>query len=267
MPLSSWLIGTVESDVADTITITVAGGTGAVGVVVPAGPLYLQDSNSALSYASALATAINTQCVDITACSIRLLENRCIQIVFTAAGNVTVNWGSNTDLRDILGFTGTLSGATSYTATLISSRIWVPGLTEIGRARLGRVGVPVQDTQVGGGGGATRPAMTTHNRRETNALEWRAVDNARVWVTEAGGEHIAFWTDVLTEGRQFLHFRATNEDATSTTAITLTSGNRLGPYHWNPPSGAVEYDYDRSIQHVEKRNNVKIPVVVVRELT
>jgi len=233
---------------------------------------YLHDDTDALSFLWQLARGIDDQIGSPGTTTITLQRNRRIRIdVPSSVGLFTITWGANTDVRDALGFTGNLSGDRTYTATGISNRLWCPGLTEISDARLGRQGTPHYDTQVGGGGSFVKPVMTTHNYRIKNSLEWRNVINtaaaSRVWSTEIGGEYYAFWRDVMVTGGQWTHYRATDNDESSIVNVGLSSANRRGPYVWIPRSGAVQFDYNRSISNVEARSDVKITCMQVAELS
>ncbi len=117
--------------------------------------------------------------------------------------------------------------------------------------------------------------MTTSNFRVNNVLSWRSVINTlaagRVWALSepddlTGGEYFAFWHAVLLVGGQFTHYRALENDESSTDALTMTSNNRRGPYHWAAKSGDVEFPYSRTIDNVEARSDVSIPVTQVTEL-
>lgn len=264
MPASSVLIGTLSA--TGTIAVTVSGGVnGTVNVTVPAGPLYLFDSTPALSYVVALAAAIVAQNSDVPGVEILLLRNRHASIEWDTASNVALTWGSNTAMRDALGFTGDLSGANFYTSENPCDLVWVPGTTEISSGRLGTAGKPVYDLQVAGPPGSTKPVYTSHNYRTINTLRWMNVDNSRVWVSETGGEHIVWWRKVLVGGRQFAHYRQVTMSDSDSAAATLAT--RVGPYSFVPPSGPVEYPYDRVVENVEFRQNVSMDVVQVAELS
>lgn len=263
MPASSWLIGTVPTGVEETIQVECpAGSNGGVDVAVPASALYLHDSSGARSWLSTFAAATLLANDDLTTFSFTLQRNRLIRIDADVA--VGLNLGN---LGVLLGFDTDPDGSSdTYTADRPSPLLWVPGLTEISEARLGRAGIPVYDAQQGGGGSFDLPVTTLHSYRVRNVLEWHNVINSRVWLNETGGEHFAFWREVLVPGRQFAHYRGLNNDEASTVSVGLSSPSRLGPYVWMPQSGRVEYEYDRSIKNVEARNNVRLPVTQVSEL-
>jgi hypothetical protein len=269
MPASSWLIG--EFTPSGT-TLACDDGVNPIDVVIPQGARYIDDTTNSLSLIYQLAQEIDALLGAPGTTTIILQRDRHIRIN-TPGTPLAIDWTGNTDLRDALGFTINLAGAASHTAPNVSPFIWAPGLTEISSARLGRVGTPVYDTQSGGGGTFVKPVVTTSQYRVINDLEWRSVHNGvrvggpapRVWYQEIGGEHFAFWREVLHPGGQFAHYRGVDNDENSTAAVALA--NRVGPYVWRRPSGDVRYDYDRTIQHVEARCDVKLPVVQVSELS
>lgn len=273
MPLSSWLFGEITP--AGT-SLECDDGVNPISVPIPQGARYLHDDTALRSLIDQLALEIDGLIGSPSTTAIIVQRDRHIRIdVPDSPGNFSVDWTGNEDLRDALGFAANLSGATSYTAPNVSPYLWCPGLTEISKARLGRQGVPVYDTQIGGGGSFTKPVMTTSQYRVNNKLSWRNVINTladgRVWALSepddlVGGEHFAFWHAVLLVGGQFTHYRATENDETSTADVGLSSVNRRGPYAWAVRSGDVEYDYDRAIQNVEARSDVAIDVTQVTEL-
>lgn len=50
-------------------------------------------------------------------------------LTLSAGSAFTVNWGTSTDIRDMLGYTGNLSSATSHTATNQLENTWIPKFT------------------------------------------------------------------------------------------------------------------------------------------
>ena len=112
---SAWFIGSVTI-AAQTFTVN------GVAVVVPAGTYYLSDPTAGLSLLAATAAAMVPQAAGATA--VLLGSGKCR---LTATGNFTVTWGTATTLRDLLGFTGNLAAAATYTASLYSDLWWSPG--------------------------------------------------------------------------------------------------------------------------------------------
>lgn len=265
MPSSSWLISEFTPQGEDFFV-----GVGPVTVTMPEVPLYLHDPTAALSFLDAFRVELENATGNPGDIVVTLQRNRLVRI--DIPGLDAIDWGAATDIRDALGFAGNLASAASHTATLVSPYLWCPGMTEISDMRLGRTGIPVYDVQSGGGGGFVKPIKTRSQYRVNATLEWRHVANSRVWTTSepdalVGGEHYAFWHTVMLPGLQFCHYRGLNNDEASTTSVGLSAGSRVGPYAWAPKSGDQEYPYDRSIAHVEHRNNIKIPVTQVSELS
>lgn len=262
MPASSWLIGTVPTGLDELVIEAPSGSNGQVAVPHPTGPLYLHDSTGSRSFLTQLSAAILAANDDISTCIWTLQRNRLLRVDFDVT--VSINWG---DLAPYLGFDNDVTSSDTYTADRPSTLLWVPGLTEISSARLGRPGTPTYDSQQGGGGSYSLPVTTSHNFRVPNDLEWRNVANSRVWLNELGGEHYAFWQSTLLPGHRFAHYRGLVNDESSATSVGLTGGSRVGPYVWRRPPNGAAYDYTRAIDNVESRNNVRLPAVQVLEIS
>lgn len=262
MPASSWLIGAITPQGE---SFQVDDGLGLpVDITIPSTEVYLHDPTSALSLLDAIAAELATALGGPA--TVTLHRDRLIRIDLPTVADIL--WGSATDIRDALGFSADCTGDSTYTADNPSPHSWCPGLTELSEARLGREGIPVYDTQIGGGGSFELPVRTRSNYRVLNTLEWRNVHNGRVWVDGTGGEHYAFWQTVLLPGTRFVHYRGLTNDESSSAELTLTSGARVGPYITAERSGDdIRYEYERSIVNVESRNNVKHRVRRVQEIS
>ena len=68
-------------------------------------------------------------------------------VYLEAAGVFTIGWGVSTVMRDLLGFTGSLAGATRYEAPNKSPLLWMPGKPET--PMMQRLGVEPRDQQLG----------------------------------------------------------------------------------------------------------------------
>lgn len=263
MPRSSWLIATADFGGVGFDVEAPGGVEGVLSPTMPSGPLYIFDSNSARSYAAQIESAIlAASATDITTCSITLQRNGYVRISFNTAVDVT--WGGATGIRDALGFTGDLTGASTYTATERSTHIWIPGRTEISDQRLGQAGTPVYDTQTGGGVGSTPPVTIASGYREVSDLSWQAVSGEYVWVDGSPGELIAFWGVLMTQtSTRIAHYRNVLFDPDSTLSASLAS--RVGPYALRP-QGQYRFPYRRSTRNVEQYADVELPLVVVSEI-
>ena len=73
---------------------------------------------------STLAKELETQCAAHEA-AIDFALNSDFKVVISSNATFTLSWGDTT-LRDIFGFTGNLSGASSYTATYTPQYCWLP---------------------------------------------------------------------------------------------------------------------------------------------
>ena len=233
---SAWFIGSVTI-AAQTFTVN------GVAVVVPAGTYYLSDPTAGLSLLAATAAAMVPQAAGATA--VLLGSGKCR---LTATGNFTVTWGTATTLRDLLGFTGNLAAAATYTASLYSDLWWSPGKPALfALSPLGVTGqtryILSQSTSAYTG----KAESTSHGSRLYQRFTFSHVDSERVKAANtdaaAGGEYEAWFAQVAVRSTRFKVYHDAIENAASTSAYTYTSVH--GPYV-QPLGGEASYKYQRS---------------------
>lgn len=255
MSTSSWLVGSA--------TITTQGLTINAGAVsLPAGTYYLRDATSSLSLLARMVTALTTGGVG-SAAAVVLLNRR---IKLSGAANFTVDWPADNILRDLLGFTGNLSGASSYTASNISPLLWSPGKPESPMmSPLGVAGHRTYLVQVGvAEDGST--FSTSQGYRTFQRYEWRYVHTSRVETSAyGGGEFARWWAEVGIKARWKL-YRAIDEDDASTTAVTWPTA--IGPYWVTPDSRSPDWEFKRSanFELADCRCDITVPCHVVPEV-
>lgn len=260
MATSDWLIGSYPNLEAQSVTVSAPG---AEACPLAAGSYYLFDNGSAFDLLTAFAATINAHTA-LAGVQVFLTVTRQVRIL-GGATPFAITWPTDGILRDLLGFTGNLASATAHTAPNISPLFWSPGRTTTWDGRLGSDGIPVEDTAVGQSGPGTMTA-TRHNSRRRNTLIYRYLDNSRMWTTsEAGGEFIEFWKQVLTLRRRFKVWRNIAEATAGTgAAVFSTKVPSTGAYKY---SGGPEMPWAREYGFKEALHPVSLPVVSTPEYT
>lgn len=260
------LIGSYPSLPAQTLTISTAGPI-AEDHDVAAGDYYLYDDGSSFDLLAAIATAINAHSI-VTGATVEILDNLLVRIA--SATSFALTWPTDGVLRDLLGFTGNLTTATSHTATNISPLLWSPGKRASTAARFGADGTPVVDAawaQAGPG----RVYATSHNEYRKQTLSWRYLLNARVWTTsEENGEFIAFWRNVLIKARPFKVWRNLTEGSGSSWDIADDGDGVLpstGAYVYQPGGRPSEMPWAREFRLSETLHPIDIPCSTTPEFT
>lgn len=258
---TDWLIGSYPSFPAQSISV-VDDVAAAEAQSVATGNYYLIHPTAALSLADQVKAAVNAHS-NISDCDVEIMESGKIRLWRTGASNFGITW-TNTTVRDVLGYTGNLTGASSYVASK-SAYWWSAGENRKASptmSPLGIVGKVSTDAVVGTAGDATM-VVTENNTYRTNGYFWRYVPIARIWTTsETGGEYFAFHDAVIRKGRQFYLWPDIAEDSTDdATAVTLASG--LGPYK----STDINWDYSRELANVDRLSRIDLNVIQVTELS
>ena len=253
---SSWLVGSAAL-AAQSVTID---GT---PEAIAAGTYYLYDATASLSLLSKMVAAMTA--AGVAAAAGVVLLNRKVKL--SSSGVFTVTWPADGVLRDLLGFSGNLAAASSYTASAISPLLWSPGKPESPqRSPLGVAGHRVYNTQIGVAEDGTT-FSTTSGYRTIQEYRWTYVHTSRVQTSaEAGGEFARFFSEVLIKARWKL-YRAIAEDDTSTTAVTWPTA--IGPYFMTPDSRAPDWDFNRSsgFEFGDCRNDLALKCHVVPEVS
>jgi hypothetical protein len=112
------------------ISVTDSGGTSAISLTA-ANTYYLSSAgNDTVDLLARLQATLNADATLAGTYSVSIAATEggtgLVTISATGGGNISVTWTS-TDLRDLLGFTGNLSGATSHVGTRQARSLWLPG--------------------------------------------------------------------------------------------------------------------------------------------
>lgn len=280
MAASSWLIGSIPDCQQNTIRVVANAVSSDHNIA--AGDYYVTDATASLSAASALSGALLAH-AEIGDATVAIRSDGVVQIITDIA--CTIQWLTGTEIRDLMGATGTLTPSATTHTLAQSKYLWCPRRPEnVPSARLLTHGRKVFDTQVSEAG-TSEIVATTNNEWRENEFEWPMVDNALVWTnSEASREYWPGFYDVVS--RRFRRFKlwsghgtAVEADSTGALGSVVTSANGsghafsgneptvLGPYKMLPASrGKLSWDYERDGEKlVESRNKVSLKVRQVTE--
>jgi hypothetical protein len=265
MATSAWLIGS-RPHVPET-EIRVVANSVTEFLTVPAGDYYLWDGTASQSLVDAVATAIATHS-EITSCDGDLRQNRKAVFVANVAFEIT-SWGAGDNIvRNMLGFSSTTAAAlATQEANNVSPYLWSPKKPESSDVYPGRTGRLMKDTAVGQAGTSVISA-TQNNTSFQNTFRWRNVlveryQSSSEPAASEGGTYEAFWGAVLSRFYRFRLYRNVT-DTTATTIVTplstvLPTESTLA--YTMRPTQNITFPYRRTIQWVERYNNVDLRVL------
>lgn len=190
------------------------------------GGAYLYHPTTNLSIMGTLESALAAAGVD--GADVFLGQDGYVHI--SATGPIGITWGSDTTLRDYLGFTGDLSPATSHTAQNLSPLSWIPWQPESPEKGI-LLGLGALDHR-----DITHKAVDgTMNYRSfgdplrMERWKWRYIAPEFYWTTsEANGELFQFVRDVLGKRHSFYIYQRNSLDGSLSTEAALT--NASGPW-------------------------------------
>lgn len=201
-------------------------------VTAPSGGLYLLHSTSSLSLIARLLAALLA--AGVTTPTVYITEDRHVRI---AAGAVfSITWGSGTTLRDLLGFTGDISGMTAYTAPNRSTLLWSAGkVLTPERSPLGTVGEPVADVSATVGPGGRVVSRIEGDPDFLQTYSARHVPAERWWQSASGEDGVAgewrhFWENEVLTAQRLIVLRRVNEGTSATASADYSLSTVLGPY-------------------------------------
>lgn len=245
-----WCIGAIEDASAMTVTISSSAES------IAAGSYYLYDATDARSLLAAFEDAM-TSAGEST---VSAIINQGGYITISAAATFTVTW-TNTTLRDMLGFTGNLSGASSYTATRWSTLFWsptyrfqtiTPDNVEFNR---------VPDTQINMSRTGKTVSGVSNHEMEVQQFKASAVPISRVWTSNAYGGEYRVWHDTVFEAVAPFKVYDVTENTTGTSAQSLSTV--MGPYK----AREISHDwYNRVIANADVYSDVELEVVKVTDI-
>lgn len=208
---STWLVGSLRIPAQ---SVTIDGSPQSV----PAGPYYLTHASAVVSLRDAVLAAMTA--AGVAAPVATVLENRRVRLA--SSGVFAVTW-NDTQLRDLLGFTGNLAGASGYAASRISPLLWSAGYTVTREVMPGSEGYDVEDAEIRVSADGTQQEVDHHATHTWDEWTWDAVvadryDNPG---GALGGTWIGFRRTVLVPGHRFQLYEAVVEDSASAAPVTL----------------------------------------------
>lgn len=260
MTTSSMLVGSYRALPDQTLTFT-----GPVTETVSASAsygssIYLHHSTAALSLVTQVGNAVANReaggaCV--------LQQNGKIKI--SATSTFTLTWTS-TLVRDLLGFTGNLSGANSYESTTIPLLLWIPGTTESpAQAVLGQQGSNNHDAHRVQAPDGTQVTRIFGSAVQRNAFKWTYIPKAYYQTTDNnGGELSRFFDEVLVKGSKFMLHRNITFDTSSTSTMTLDA-QAMGPFEVEEDMRKIPFRRSSGLETVEQAYDFSVRALVTPE--
>jgi hypothetical protein len=259
MAVVDWL---VSSRVLATQSLTIDGG--AEDVTFANGGAYLLHTTAALDICARLTAALTA--AGVTTPSVFVTEARYVRI--TAGATFTLNWGAATNFRDLLGFTGNLAAAASYTAPNRSpllysaGKIWRPEL-----APLGAHGQPVSDITATFGPNGRQVVREEGEASVVQRFSAQHIALDRYWSAPPAvtlGDLRYFWASELLTNQRFVVLRRVSEGTSTTTSASYGSSPVIGPYRADLSDKDMRrFQFDRSsgFDRVEAYYDYRLPVV------
>ena len=270
--LTSVLIGSHPNMPSTTLTVRANGVTEALAIA--GGAYYVDHYISSFNLCYVIEQALESHS-EISSADVYLGNDGRVHANADVAFGA--DWASGAEARLMTGLTQwtdeTIGASTTHQASSDSSYIWIPRRTESSEARLGTLGTPYHDTQVGMDAEGGNMVAVSHRSYRKNSFEWNHVLNhpgaaELVWdEDESPGTYYAFWESVLRKLHRFNLYRLNEFDESDDTDMGPAFALRLGPYQMMTGRGRMEFPYDRSEQNVESYANVELDVALVSEYT
>lgn len=239
-------------------------------VTAPAGGLYLWHSTASLSLLARVVAAMAAAGVASPEAYITELG----YVRLASSGAFTITWNLATTLRDLLGFTGDLAGASAYTAPNRSTLLWRSGrrVVPMMAPRLAH-GQPVLDISVHQG---PRGVQTVRQEGEPTYVQrygLRQITKARMFATPpttAPGDFWHFWENELATNQQVILLYDATEGTSATTEVDWSGVTIVGPYHADmtqPEMHRGQFTREGGFERVENLYQAVVPVIVCEEFS
>lgn len=239
MAETALLVGSVPLDVSVTID-------GSAEAIV--GDFYLRHATGALSLLQEFEDAMTA--AGVASPDVTMREN--LRIRLAAGATFTVTWAS-TALRDLMGFTGNLSGASSYDATNPSPLLWAPGYPATpGNTRTSKRGYLVPHVTFHSADDGSSKQTQHFGSERWLELEWRTLLTSALVVADGsntGNTLEGFYENVLQYGYRLRYHQSVTTSSSAASELAWNDSVAFGPYQTRKP---VEPDwYNRIIANAD----------------
>ncbi len=211
---------------------------GAEDVTASLGGLYLVHPTAALNLLARVVVAMTAAAVAAPAAFVT--EARYVRL--TSSGVFTVDWTGAEVLRDLLGFSGNLAAASSYTAPLRSPLLWSAGKVLTPDDLLGSHGRKVIDVSATFGKGGNLTVRREGAPEVVNRFSAAHVPKARYFATPptyVAGDFVYLWESELCTAKKWHVLRGVTEGASVTASASYGSATAIGPYVANMSDTAM----------------------------
>ena len=213
------LEGLIPLTATQTMSVTeTTPNSGPTNAVVAVADYYLTSTTSLLT---AVKNALDTVSVNstytVTLDDTNDTSTGKVTISVTGVVSFAINWASATNLRDILGWTGNITGAPTYTAPNQAKYLHLP---DVGRSEMQTpLGVdrPIRDGNIVFAPGSDVSYAMSFATRNVNRFALHNMLGSKTWTTHEVIVNEAlqtFWTDVIAKGYPFRWHADRNDDAT-----------------------------------------------------
>lgn len=257
---SAWFLGAITIPQQ---TFDVDDGGGNDSVVVAAGTYYLYHTTGALSLLAAVADAIDASASTINVDGATLRRSRHVNLLFDAAASVT--WGSASQLRDLLGYTGDLSSGTTHLAPNVSPLLWSPGYLATPKTIAGVPGYSVDHKSRYKSDDGSRSETEWYGEETWQDLAWTHIipERLRVASGTGGGTFHEFYEQCAKLGYPFQYHEEVDEDEDDT-ATDATLSTSMGPHKLRGDTGDW---YRRNQSNAELSSPLELELHIVDEVS
>lgn len=261
MSSASWLVGAITLPEASIVF------DGDV-VSLSAGTYYPRHPTAALSLVDVINSAIDGSPSGITCTSCVVMRNRLVRINLSSAADLLwTTGGADADAwAAALGFDGTdLTGAASYTADSISPLLFSAGFMATPKTVQDVDGYTIPHHAAYKADDGTQIYDVHYGDETWQDLSWAHILPERMRVADTadgGGTFHEFWEQCAKYHRRFLYYQEIDEDDSSTTAVTWTTGR--GPYALREVDGDW---YRRNVANAELSCSLDLPLIQLAEVT
>jgi len=265
MAISEYII---SSRAWTTETPTIDGSPTAI--TAAAGGLYLWHSTASLSLLARVAAAMTT--AGVADAEAYITEAGYVRLV--SSGTFSITWNLATTTRDLLGFAGDLSAASSYTASARSTLLWRAGvrLTPERAPRLSH-GQYVADLSVHQG---PQGVQTVREEGDETVVQRYSctVYRSRYWsdpsATEAPGDFAHFWRNELKASERVIVAYDATEGSDTAAEVDLSAVTIAGPYVADMTAAEMrrlQFTRAPGFERLEARYAVAVPVIQTAEFS
>lgn len=214
-------------------TATIAGTFGGSVITMPVGRYFLNsigDGGATRSFCNELDNQLTTAlggAFEVTVADGTDTSTGVVTINRSSGVAFTVTWAANTAIRDLLGFTGNLSSATSHTGTQQAKYLWLPncGRSAIMSPEASNGAIETDFSFAMGSDGT--PYAIAYSTRYKDSMEFRMVKGSKAWISKevtVNESFEQFYTNSIGYGLRIRFHADRSSDSTYRTWVVENGG-------------------------------------------